>query len=172
MIQFFLGGARSGKSRLAEQAAAASNLDVVYIATAQGLDSEMQQRIVRHQNDRPTHWLTVEEPLNLTAVIQTYANDKRCLLIDCLTLWLSNQLLQQGEEQHNYHQQKTELLSVLANSPGQVILVSNEVGQGIVPLGELSRQYVDEAGWLHQDIAKVADQVRFVCAGLAMNLKG
>lgn len=190
MIQFFLGGARSGKSRLAEQAAAASHLEVVYIATAQGLDSEMQQRIARHQNDRPSHWLTVEEPLNLAATIQTYASDKRCLLIDCLTLWLSNQLLQaeiQPEEQHNYQQDnyqqdnyqqhnyqqhKAELLAVLANCPGQVILVSNEVGQGVVPMGELSRQYVDEAGWLHQDIAKVADEVRFVCAGLAMNLKG
>lgn len=172
MIQFFLGGARSGKSRLAEQAAQASNLEVVYIATAQGLDSEMQQRIEKHQSDRPAHWLTVEEPLNLAATIQSYASDKRCLLIDCLTLWLSNQLLQQDKELPNYHQQKTELLTVLANCPGQVIVVSNEVGQGIVPLGELSRQYVDEAGWLHQDIAKIADQVRFVCAGLAMNLKG
>lgn len=172
MIQFFLGGARSGKSRLAEQAAAASNLDVVYIATAQGLDGEMQQRIARHQNDRPKHWLTVEEPLNLAAVIQAYASDKHCLLIDCLTLWLSNQLLQQVEKPHNYQQQKAELLAVLANCPGQVIIVSNEVGQGVVPLGALSRQYVDEAGWLHQEIAKLAEQVRFVCAGLAMNLKG
>ena len=180
MIQFFLGGARSGKSRLAEQAAAASHLEVVYIATAQGLDREMQQRIARHQVDRPNHWLTVEEPLNLAATIQTYASDKRCLLIDCLTLWLSNQLLQaeiqpeeqQNYQQHNYQQHKAELLAVLTNCPGQVILVSNEVGQGVVPMGELSRQYVDEAGWLHQDIAKVADEVRFVCAGLAMNLKG
>ena len=175
MIQFFLGGARSGKSRLAEQAATESHLEVVYIATAQGQDSEMQQRIARHQVDRPSHWLTVEEPLNLAATIQTYASDKRCLLIDCLTLWLSNQLLQaeiQPEEQHNYQQDKAELLAVLANCPGQVILVSNEVGQGVIPMGELSRQYVDEAGWLHQDIAKVADEVRFVCAGLAMNLKG
>ncbi len=178
MIQFFLGGARSGKSRLAEQAAVESNLDVVYIATGQGLDNEMQDRIARHQKDRPSHWLTVEEPLDLVTVLQEHASEKRCLLVDCLTLWLSNQLLQQGEQQSKqqkslqYQQQKADLLSVLAKLPGQIILVSNEVGQGVVPLGELSRQYVDEAGWLHQAIAKVADQVRFVCAGIAMNLKG
>jgi adenosylcobinamide kinase/adenosylcobinamide-phosphate guanylyltransferase len=174
MIQFFLGGARSGKSSLAEQAAKNSQLDVVYIATGQALDQEMQQRIARHQDDRPSHWLTVEEPLNLATVLQEHASEKRCLLVDCLTLWLSNQLLQQDDLQGNqqYQQQKAELLHVLAELPGQIILVSNEVGQGIVPLGELSRHYVDEAGWLHQAIAKIADQVRFVCAGIAVNVKG
>ncbi len=177
-IQLVLGGARSGKSRFAEQAAKESGLDVVYIATATIYDDEMQQRIDRHINDRPSHWLTVEEPLQLAQVLQQYSRVDNCILVDCLTLWLSNVLMaEQDQEQadpqgvKSFEIYKKDLLEILASLPGQVILVSNEVGQGIVPMGELSRRFVDEAGWLHQDIARIAQTVTLVVAGLPLQLK-
>lgn len=182
-VQLVLGGARSGKSRLAEQMAKESENDVIYIATATVYDDEMQQRINRHIDDRPRHWLTVEEPLNLTQVLQQYAKENTCILVDCLTLWLTNILMAEGEQGDkdqdsiNHHEIKSlanykeELLQALAQLPGQIILVSNEVGQGIVPMGELSRRFVDEAGWLHQDIARIAQNVTLVVAGLPMQLK-
>lgn len=177
-VQLILGGARSGKSRFAEQLAAASNGDVYYVATATIYDDEMQQRINRHINDRPEHWITIEEPLALAQVLKQHARDDRCILVDCLTLWLTNILMLQDDGQQKSHVQeksisayKTELLDVLASLPGNVILVSNEVGQGIVPMGKLSRRFVDEAGWLHQDIARLAEKVTLIVAGLPMSLK-
>jgi len=177
-IQLVLGGARSGKSRFAEQAAKESGLDVVYIATATIYDDEMQQRIDRHINDRPSHWLTVEEPLQLAQVLQQYSRVDNCILVDCLTLWLSNVLMAEQDQQQadplgvkSFEIYKKDLLEILARLPGQVILVSNEVGQGIVPMGELSRRFVDEAGWLHQDIARIAQTVTLVVAGLPLQLK-
>ena len=181
-VQLVLGGARSGKSRFAEQAASESGKEVIYIATATIYDDEMQQRINRHIDDRPHHWLTVEEPLLLAQALKQHASADTCVLVDCLTLWLTNVLM--AEQSPNSDQSasteqkvqsladyKEELLEVLSNLPGQVILVSNEVGQGIVPMGELSRRFVDEAGWLHQDIARIAQQVTLVVAGLPMQLK-
>jgi adenosylcobinamide kinase/adenosylcobinamide-phosphate guanylyltransferase len=173
MIHFYLGGARSGKSSHAEQQACEfeqQGLAVVYIATGQGLDDAMQERINHHQASRPQHWQTVEEPLQLAEILKNYARQDRCLLVDCLTLWLSNQLHEHNDEQ--FLQAKKALLATLAQLPGEIILVSNEVGQGIVPLGELSRNFVDQAGWLHQEIAQIADKVRFVIAGIAQPLKG
>jgi adenosylcobinamide kinase/adenosylcobinamide-phosphate guanylyltransferase len=172
-VQLVLGGARSGKSRFAEQAATESGNDVVYIATATVYDDEMQQRINRHINDRPNHWLTVEEPLLLAQVLKQHADKDTCLLVDCLTLWLTNVLMaeQASSEVKSLADYKKELLEILADLPGQVILVSNEVGQGIVPMGALSRRFVDEAGWLHQDIARIANKVTLVVAGLPMILK-
>jgi adenosylcobinamide kinase/adenosylcobinamide-phosphate guanylyltransferase len=193
-VHLVLGGARSGKSHFAEQAAIESGNDVVYIATATVYDDEMQQRINRHIDDRPVHWLTVEEPLLLAQVLKQHAGNDTCLLVDCLTLWLTNVLMaEQGssidaedasaESRHEAGQDKSsldvkslaeykkELLVTLADLPGQVILVSNEVGQGIVPMGALSRRFVDEAGWLHQDIARIANKVTLVVAGLPMALK-
>jgi adenosylcobinamide kinase/adenosylcobinamide-phosphate guanylyltransferase len=172
-VQLVLGGARSGKSRFAEQAAIETGNDVVYIATATVYDDEMQQRINRHINDRPNHWLTVEEPLLLAQVLKQHADKDTCLLVDCLTLWLTNVLMaeQASSEVKSLADYKKELLETLVDLPGQVILVSNEVGQGIVPMGELSRRFVDEAGWLHQDIARIANKVTLVVAGLPMILK-
>ena len=172
-VQLVLGGARSGKSRFAEQAAIESGKNVVYIATATVYDDEMQQRINRHINDRPNHWLTVEEPLLLAQVLKQHADKDTCLLVDCLTLWLTNVLMaeQASSEVKSLADYKKELLEILADLPGQVILVSNEVGQGIVPMGALSRRFVDEAGWLHQDIARIANKVTLVVAGLPMILK-
>jgi adenosylcobinamide kinase/adenosylcobinamide-phosphate guanylyltransferase len=193
-VHLVLGGARSGKSHFAEQAAIESGNDVVYIATATVYDDEMQQRINRHIDDRPVHWLTVEEPLLLAQVLKQHAGNDTCLLVDCLTLWLTNVLMaEQGssidaedtsaESRHEAGQDKSsldvkslaeykkELLVTLAGLSGQVVLVSNEVGQGIVPMGALSRRFVDEAGWLHQDIARIANKVTLVVAGLPMALK-
>jgi adenosylcobinamide kinase/adenosylcobinamide-phosphate guanylyltransferase len=170
MRQLILGGVRSGKSRLAEQHAIATRLPVVYIATAQAQDTEMQARIQHHQTNRPQHWTLLEEPLALAQALQAQAMDGRCVLVDCLTLWLTNLLCLQDETRL---QQETEaLLEILPALPGEIILVSNETGMGIVPLGELTRRYCDEAGRLHQAIAAHCDKVIFTVAGLPLQLKG
>ena len=170
MLELVLGGARSGKSAYAEQQASASGLDVVYIATAQAGDEEMAQRIAQHQSQRSVAWKTVEAPYELATTLKTEASSDRCLLVDCLTLWLTNCLLH--DKQDYWSQQRQELLSLLSDLPGTIILVSNEVGHGIVPMGELNRQFVDEAGWMHQSIAQLAGRVVLVTAGLPQYLKG
>lgn len=148
----------------------ASGLAVTYIATSQPLDEEMRQRIAHHRQRRPAHWQLVEEPLALARVLREHAAAQRCLLVDCLTLWLTNLLLQ--EDGQRLEQERQALLEVLGELPGRLILVSNETGLGVVPMGELSRRYVDEAGWLHQALAKRSDRVQFCVAGLPMLLKG
>ncbi|MFA5679325.1 MAG: bifunctional adenosylcobinamide kinase/adenosylcobinamide-phosphate guanylyltransferase [Pseudomonas sp.] len=170
MIELILGGARSGKSRLAEQQAIASGLEVVYIATSQPLDEEMRARIRHHQQSRPAHWQLVEEPLALAGVLREQAAAGRCLLVDCLTLWVTNLLLDDNPQR--LHDERQQLLDTLETLPGHIILVSNETGMGVVPMGELSRRYVDEAGWLHQELARRCDRVQFCVAGLPMLLKG
>ncbi|MEI2768475.1 MAG: bifunctional adenosylcobinamide kinase/adenosylcobinamide-phosphate guanylyltransferase [Nitrosomonas sp.] len=164
-----LGGVRSGKSRLAERLAHETQLSVIYIATATIEDEEMRQRIVQHQTHRPDHWQVIEEPIKLALVLQQYAAPSRCLLIDCLTLWLTNLLVQNNPEQ--FDQERQVLLETLPSLTGRVILVSNETNLGITPLGELSRRYCDEAGKLHQDIAQLCDQVIMTVAGLPLMLK-
>lgn len=174
-IHLILGGARSGKSSLAERVAEQSGLPVVYVATAESKDTEMQQRIVRHQNERPEHWQTIEQPLDLVSVINTYREQEVVVLVDCLTLWLCNWLTQFDLD--SWLLQKEAFLACLTDliqspqSRMRLLLVSNEVGHGIVPMGELNRQFVDESGWLHQAIASVADNVDFVMAGIALSLK-
>jgi adenosylcobinamide kinase/adenosylcobinamide-phosphate guanylyltransferase len=169
MRELILGGARSGKSALAEQCAHQSGLQVVYIATAEARDGEMGERIAHHRVRRPDHWLCLEEPLHLSAVLQQHAATHRCLLVDCLTLWLSN-LLAAGDEV--FIREREALLAQLPQLPGRLIFVSNEVGLGIVPMGELTRRFCDESGRLHQAIATECDRVTFVTAGLPMILKG
>ena len=169
MRELILGGARSGKSALAERRAEQSGLEVVYIATAEARDGEMRQRIDHHRQRRPQQWRCIEEPLQLAATLQQQAAPGCCLLVDCLTLWLSN-LLAAGDEV--FEREHEALLSVLGQLPGRLILVSNEVGLGIVPLGELTRRFCDESGRLHQAVAAVCDRVTFVTAGLPMVLKG
>jgi adenosylcobinamide kinase/adenosylcobinamide-phosphate guanylyltransferase len=173
MAVLVLGGARSGKSRYAENLAIASQKTVIYIATGQAKDTEMAARIQRHQQDRPVHWQTVEEPIQLSATLAMYAQDNRCLLVDCLTLWLSNILFNaQGQVQEAvFKQQSQALLNTVKTLAGQVIFVSNEVGQGVVPIDAMSRRFVDEAGRLHQQLAQRCEQVVFVTAGLAQVLK-
>ena len=170
MLELILGGARSGKSRLAERLAADSDLAVTYIATSQALDGEMAARIVHHRQRRPAHWALVEAPLQLARVLREPAGAQRCLLVDCLTLWLTNLLML--EDPARLAAERDAFLECLGELPGRVILVSNETGLGVVPLGELTRRYVDEAGWLHQAVAERAERVTFMVAGLPMILKG
>jgi adenosylcobinamide kinase/adenosylcobinamide-phosphate guanylyltransferase len=169
MIELILGGARSGKSRLAERHAAESGLSVHYIATGQARDGEMADRIARHKASRPAHWALVEEPLALADVLRAHAAADRCLLVDCLTLWLSNLLL--DADPQRFARERDALLDCLPGLPGRIILVSNETGLGVVPMGELSRRFVDESGWLHQAVAERAQRVIFTVAGLPMVLK-
>jgi adenosylcobinamide kinase/adenosylcobinamide-phosphate guanylyltransferase len=168
MLTLILGGARSGKSRFAQSHAEASGLPVTVIATAQALDAEMAVRIARHQAERPAGWGTIEEPLHLAAALQQAAATDRCVLVDCLTLWLMN-LLEAGEAV--FAAERAALLATLPTLPGEMLFVSNEVGLGVIPLGELSRRFVDEAGWLNQAIAQLADNVTFIAAGLPLALK-
>jgi len=169
MLELILGGARSGKSRFAERLAADSGLAVTYIATSQPLDGEMTERIAHHRERRPAHWTLVEEPLQLARVLREQAAANRCLLVDCLTLWLTNLLML--DDPARLAEERDALLECLDGLPGRILLVSNETGLGVVPLGELTRRYVDEAGWLHQAVAERAQRVTFMVAGLPMTLK-
>ena len=165
-----LGGVRSGKSRLAERLALESRLPVTYIATATGDDAEMRARIAAHQERRPDHWQVVEEPLQLASVITQHAREERCLLVDCLTLWLTNWLLH--PQVARLDAERAAFLSALSQAAGKLILVSNETNMGVIPMGELSRRYCDEAGQLHQAVAQCCDQVVLTAAGLPLVLKG
>jgi adenosylcobinamide kinase/adenosylcobinamide-phosphate guanylyltransferase len=166
MIELVIGGARSGKSSYAERQALAGGLPVTYLATATVGDAEMRARIDHHRARRPGAWRTVEEPLALAAALHREAAPERCLLVDCLTLWLSNLLLGPGLEP-----QRQALLDVLPTLPGRIILVSNEVGWGIVPENALARRFADEQGRLNQAVAALSRCVTLVAAGLPLNLK-
>ncbi len=168
MKELILGGARSGKSAFAQRRAAADGLEVCYLATAQAGDAEMRERIARHRAERPAAWGLIEEPLALAAALRAHAAPHRCLLVDCLTLWLSN-LLAVGDEP--LAAEIRDFSETLPTLPGQIVLVSNEVGQGIVPVNPLARRFRDEAGWLHQAVAERCDRVTFVIAGLPLTLK-
>lgn len=174
-IELVLGGARSGKSRYAEQQTSRAekfgHTPVVYVATAQAGDGEMAERIQRHRDERPHHWFTREETLELGACLADIqaSHPDAVIMVDCLTLWLSNCLF--SESGNCWPEQKQALLEQLKKTSQRIILVSNEVGQGVVPMGEISRRFVDESGWLHQDIAALANDVTLVVAGIPMALK-
>lgn len=168
--QLILGGARSGKSALAEKLATDSEHEVVYIATATVGDAAMADRIDLHRQRRPAHWLLIEEPLKLAKTLEDQAKEGRCLLVDCLTLWLSNLLF--TDEGVHFQPQMDALLELLPKLPGEILLVSNEVSMGIVPMGEVSRRFLDESGLLHQNLASRCDRVVLTVAGLPMLLKG
>ena len=167
MIQLVLGGARSGKSRYAEQCAQHNGKTVIYIATAQAWDEEMQARIQHHKDSRPEHWQTLEEPLDLVGVIGRFDGAQYCILIDCLTLWVTNLLC----AEQPVAPARADFLAALEASTADIILVSNETGMGVVPMGELSRQFCDESGWLHQAVAALADRVTLMVAGIPMPVK-
>lgn len=176
------GGARSGKSAFAENLALASGKEVVYVATSHAGDAEMAERIAHHRLRRPSAWSTVEEQLALACMLREHCAAHRLVLVDCLTLWLSNLMFSDGrtypevgavELPARFLRERDALLEVLDQGlPGQVVFVSNEVGMGIVPWGAISRAYVDEAGRLNQQIAARAERVVFVAAGLPLVLKG
>lgn len=166
-----LGGVKSGKSRLAEERASRSGCAVRYVATATNRgDAEMQSRIEVHRRRRPAHWQTLEVPVHLAAALREHAREDGCLLVDCLTLWLTNLLC---DARPGLLREETEaLIKLLPQLPGRIILVSNETGFGVIPMGELSRRFVDEAGVLHQRLAEHCDEVILTVAGLPHYLKG
>jgi len=166
-VVLLLGGARSGKSRLAQARAETLAGELIYLATGQALDTEMTERIARHRADRGPRWRTVEAPLDLPGAIASERGANRVVLVDCLTLWLSNLML--GE--HDIPAATARLLDAISGQSGTVLLVSNEVGLGIVPENALARRFRDEAGRLNQAIAQAADEVSFVAAGLAIRMK-
>ncbi|MDP2751970.1 MAG: bifunctional adenosylcobinamide kinase/adenosylcobinamide-phosphate guanylyltransferase [Rhodocyclaceae bacterium] len=166
MAELILGGARSGKSTWAEQRAIDSGLSVTVVATAEIRDEEMEKRIRHHRDRRPKEWLCVEEPLHLASALIKHAAPDRCLLVDCLTLWLSNLLLTDRLEEA-----LPSFLKTLPHLPGRILLVSNEVGMGIVPDNALARQFRDEQGLLNQQVAALCERVTLVVAGLPLELK-
>lgn len=170
MKRLILGGVRSGKSRLAERLARESGLPVTYLATALPGDEEMRARIRAHQAQRPNNWALVEEPYRLAAALQQHAQAEHCLLVECLTLWLTNLLLDPNPKRSEQEQQA--LLEILPKLPGEIILVGNETNMGVIPMGSLNRQFCDESGLLHQAVAALSDEVLLTVAGLPLKLKG
>lgn len=164
-----LGGARSGKSAFAEGLVRSTGLARFYLATAEAGDGEMDMRIARHRADRASRdWKTVEEPLDLRARLQDLAAPERCILVDCLTLWISNLMM----AERNVTAEGERLTAALDRLAGPVVLVSNEIGLGIVPDNRMARAFRDHAGRLHQAIAAMAEEVYFVAAGLPLKMKG
>lgn len=173
-----LGGQKSGKSRYAEQVAQdwlqqAPGRQARLLVTAFAHDGAMQQRIACHQADRSARsspLAVTEAPWDLAAALRTHSSATQLLLVDCLTLWLTNLLMQ--DDPARLAQEREHLLDCLGALPGQIIFVSNETGMGVVPMGELTRRYVDEAGWLHQALAERCQRVVLTVAGLPLTLKG
>ncbi len=190
MIHFVLGGARSGKSSFAEQQvlelAKLKKKQAVYIATASVIDSEMESRITKHQFDRSgkgNNWQLIECPLTLSERLteldsnsNSNSKNNNVYLLDCLTLWLNNQLYAKHEEtseEQGLHLQKQidKLLNSLNSFHMDIVIVSNEIGLGVIPMGESTRLYVDYCGWLNQGVAKIADKVTLVTAGIPLLIK-
>jgi adenosylcobinamide kinase/adenosylcobinamide-phosphate guanylyltransferase len=163
-----LGGARSGKSAFAEGLVTASGLSRHYIATGRALDEEMRERIARHREDRGDGWVTHEEPLALADRIAEVARADRAVLVDCLTLWVTNLMLEGRDMVAEF----SGLLDAIKAAPGRLILVSNEVGLGIVPENRMARDFRDHAGRLHQQVAALVPEVYFLAAGLPLKMKG
>ena len=175
MKSLILGGVKSGKSRFAEQCAREwserpgnRDTDVVYLATAEPRDSEFSQRIERHRQQRPVSWQTVEEPLKISDVISQASGMNQCLLVECMTLWMSN-LLEREEER--LAERIDAFCEALDRYEGEIIMVSNETGLGIMPVNALARRFGDEAGLLHQRLAERCDRVVLTVAGLPHFLK-
>ncbi len=163
-----LGGARSGKSRHAQAIAEACAGERIFVATAQAFDGEMAERIVLHQRDRDASWRTIEAPVDLPGVIGAEGGEGRVLLVDCLTLWLSNLLLSEAD----LEAASDALVGAIQRAEANIVFVSNEVGFGIVPDNALARRFRDAAGRLNQRVAGVCDAVELVVAGLPLRIKG
>jgi adenosylcobinamide kinase/adenosylcobinamide-phosphate guanylyltransferase len=168
MRDLILGGARSGKSAFAARIAGSSGLAATVIATATAGDAEMAERIARHRAARPASWRVVEAPIALAATLRAECAAERIVIVDCLTLWLSNLMLAEAP----LEPERAALLDLLPGLPGRVLLVANEVGLGIVPENALARRFRDAAGALNQALAAICDRVTLVTAGLPIVLKG
>ena len=172
-LTLVVGGARSGKSTYAEKIAMDSGLAVTYIATAQIYDAEFNARVQHHKSRRPADWELIEEPHRLTQAIAQYAAPEQCLIVDCLTLWLAQWICPEcnAPADSSWESEREAFLTLLPALPGNIILVSNEVGMGIVPLGEINRRFQDEQGRLNQAVAALCKEVVFIAAGLPLKLK-
>jgi adenosyl cobinamide kinase/adenosyl cobinamide phosphate guanylyltransferase len=170
-VALILGGARSGKSRYGLGLAAPFPAPRLFVATCEPRDAEMEARIEAHQRERGSDWMTREVPLDLTAALRAAQNGYGVVLVDCLTMWVSNLLLQEGASPGSIRTACEHLLETLQETATPIILVSNEVGWGIVPDNPLGREFRDQAGWLHQRLAQVADLVVLVVAGLPLLIK-
>lgn len=176
-VHLVLGGARSGKSTHAEKlcqkiARDRGQLKQTYLATAIAFDGEMEQRVAHHRERRDDSWNLREEPHDIATVINE-AESQDTLLVDCLTVWLNNVIFAQGDmlSSEQIHQEVKRVCDALQASEADIVLVSNEVGLGVVPLGEVSRLFVDHAGWMNQAIAEISHSVTLVAAGLPLTLK-
>ena len=163
-----LGGARSGKSAFAERLAADTGLSRHYVATGRAWDEEMRERIARHRTDRGEGWQTHEEPVDLVGRLEALDDATSVILVDCLTLWVTNLMM----EELDMAQEFARLAAFVPRVRAKLVLVSNEVGLGIVPENRIAREFRDHAGRLHQAIAQSAGQVYFVAAGLPLKMKG
>ncbi|ABS14591.1 MULTISPECIES: bifunctional adenosylcobinamide kinase/adenosylcobinamide-phosphate guanylyltransferase [Brucella/Ochrobactrum group] len=163
-----LGGARSGKSSYAEKMVESSGLQPLYLATGRAFDKEMENRIAIHRDRRGSEWQTVEEPLDLVGALTLNAAADRFVLVDCLTLWLTNLMM----AERDIATETASLVAMLPDLAGPVVFVSNEVGLGIVPENRMAREFRDHAGFLHQAVAAIADEVYFMAAGLPLRMKG
>jgi adenosylcobinamide kinase/adenosylcobinamide-phosphate guanylyltransferase len=170
MKSLILGGVKSGKSRLAEQMASATGKPVIYIATAQPWDDEMRHRIAAHKTQRPNHWQTLEEPLFLAQALQQADTANSVMLVDCLTLWITQLLCHDNPAL--LKQELDALLNSLPTLKADLVFVSNETNMGVTPMDALSRRFCDEAGKLHQQLATTMDKVILTVAGLPLYLKG
>lgn len=167
-VTLVLGGARSGKSAYAEGLVESSGLKPVYLATGRAFDGEMEKRIASHKQRRGDTWQTIEEPIDLTEVLEDLSGNGQAVLVDCLTLWLTNLML----DQRDIDGETGRLCRSLNSYNGTIVLVSNEVGLGIVPENDMARVFRDHAGRMHQHIASLAETVWFVAAGLPLKMKG
>jgi adenosylcobinamide kinase/adenosylcobinamide-phosphate guanylyltransferase len=167
VLTLVLGGARSGKSRHAERLVLGSGLAPVYVATAQALDDEMAARIAQHRARRGARWRTIEEPLDLVGTLRRECGPGDAVLVDCLTLWLTNLMV----AKRPVRAETARLVELVPRLQGALVLVSNEVGLGVVPTDAMARAFIDHAGWLHQRIAEQAGDVVFMAAGLPLHLK-
>jgi adenosylcobinamide kinase/adenosylcobinamide-phosphate guanylyltransferase len=169
-VYFITGGARSGKSAFAEKLASTLNGKRAYIATAQALDAEMAARIEKHREDRGTMWDTYEEPLAVAELLAKLSRSYDVALLDCLTLWLSN-VMARADGDGDVQSRSDELIAAIRGFKGSCIVVSNEVGLGIVPENPLARKFRDSAGMLNQKIAQAADEVYFTASGIPVKIK-
>ena len=174
MLELVIGGARSGKSAYAAQCAKESHHSVLYIATATAGDDEMLQRIAFHKKTRPSDWQTIEEPIQLGKILETLSDSdssestKQFVIVDCLTLWMSNVLALNSVQ---YKHEITHFFDAIDNFTSSIIFVTNEIGMGVVPLGEETRRFIDESGRLHQRLAKRCHRVTQMIAGIENRIK-